>query len=48
MCKCVILVVQELNIDGSIVTLAMEEACGISRFKIRAMYNSLGDFGRKR
>ena len=40
--------VQELNIGGSIVTSAMEEACGTSRSKIRAMYNSLGDLGRKR
>lgn len=35
----------ELNIGGSIVTSAMEEACGTSRSKIRAMYNSLGDLG---
>ena len=48
MSKCVILMVQELNIGGSIVTSAMEEACGTSRSKIRAMYNSLGDLGRKR
>ena len=46
--KCVILMLQELNIGGSIVTSAMEEACGTSRSKIRTMYNSLGDLGRKR
>lgn len=47
LCNCSILM-QELNIGGSIVTSALEEACGTSRSKIRNMYNSLGDLGRKR
>ncbi|XP_024977884.1 DNA ligase 6 isoform X3 [Cynara cardunculus var. scolymus] len=33
----------ELNIGGSIVTAALEEACGTNRSKIRDLYNSLGD-----
>lgn len=37
---------QELNIGGSLVTSALEEACGTHRSKIRDMYNSLGDLGR--
>ncbi|KAK1281112.1 DNA ligase 1 [Acorus gramineus] len=35
----------ELNIGGSLVTAALEEACGTSRSKIREMYNRLGDLG---
>ncbi|KAK6927904.1 DNA ligase, ATP-dependent, C-terminal, partial [Dillenia turbinata] len=35
----------ELNIGGSLVTSALEEACGTSRSKIREMYNILGDLG---
>ncbi|XP_023761536.1 DNA ligase 6 isoform X1 [Lactuca sativa] len=35
----------ELNIGGSIVTSAMEEACGTNRLKIRELYNTLGDLG---
>ena len=40
--------VQELNVGGSIVTTAMDDACRTRRSKIMAMYNSLGDLGRKR
>lgn len=36
---------QELNIGGSVVTAALEEACGVSRSKITEMYNELGDLG---
>ncbi|PWA99704.1 DNA LIGASE 6 [Artemisia annua] len=35
----------ELNIGGSIVTAALEEACGTNRSKIRELYTSLGDLG---
>ncbi|KAL6286716.1 hypothetical protein ACE6H2_011106 [Prunus campanulata] len=35
----------ELNIGGSLVTSALEDACGTSRSKIREMYNELGDLG---
>ncbi|XP_059449423.1 DNA ligase 6 isoform X2 [Corylus avellana] len=35
----------ELNIGGSLVTSALEEACGTNRSKIREMYNKLGDLG---
>lgn len=35
----------ELNIGGSIVVSALEEACGTNKFKIRDLYNSLGDLG---
>lgn len=35
----------ELNIGGSIVIAALEEACGTNRSKIRDLYNSLGDLG---
>ncbi|KAM7529810.1 hypothetical protein LguiB_033220 [Lonicera macranthoides] len=35
----------ELNIGGSIVVAALEEACGTSRSRIRDLYNSLGDLG---
>ncbi|XP_022158502.1 DNA ligase 6-like isoform X2 [Momordica charantia] len=35
----------ELNIGGSLVTAALEEACGVSRSKITEMYNELGDLG---
>ena len=37
---------QELNLGGSLVASALEEACGTSRSKIREMYNDLGDLGR--
>lgn len=35
----------ELNIGGSLVTAALEEACGANRSKIRELYNNLGDLG---
>ncbi|OMO55604.1 DNA ligase, ATP-dependent [Corchorus capsularis] len=35
----------ELNIGGSLVTSALEEACGTNRSKIREMYNDIGDLG---
>ncbi|KAK9951173.1 hypothetical protein M0R45_006631 [Rubus argutus] len=35
----------ELNIGGSLVTAALEDACGTSRSKIKEMYNELGDLG---
>ncbi|XVE81309.1 hypothetical protein DITRI_Ditri15bG0053500 [Diplodiscus trichospermus] len=35
----------ELNIGGSLVTSALEEACGNNRSKIREMYNDMGDLG---
>lgn len=35
----------ELNIGGSLVTTALEEACGTNRLKIKEMYNKLGDLG---
>ncbi|KHG17105.1 hypothetical protein F383_21615 [Gossypium arboreum] len=35
----------ELNIGGSLVTSALEEACGTNRSKIRDMYNDMGDLG---
>uniref|UniRef100_A0A9I9CY62 DNA ligase n=1 Tax=Cucumis melo TaxID=3656 RepID=A0A9I9CY62_CUCME len=35
----------ELNIGGSLVTAALEEACGVGRSKITEMYNELGDLG---
>lgn len=38
---------QELNIGGSIVVAALEEACGAKRSKIKELYDSLGDLGRK-
>ncbi|KAL6007403.1 hypothetical protein ACLOJK_032900 [Asimina triloba] len=36
---------KELNIGGSLVSAALEEACGTNRSKIREMYNDLGDLG---
>lgn len=35
----------ELNIGGSTVIAALEEACGTKRSKVRELYNSLGDLG---
>ncbi|OVA08141.1 DNA repair metallo-beta-lactamase [Macleaya cordata] len=35
----------ELNIGCSLVTAALEEACGTNKSKIREMYNNLGDLG---
>ncbi|KAG8384127.1 hypothetical protein BUALT_Bualt04G0086000 [Buddleja alternifolia] len=35
----------ELNIGGSIIVAALEEACGTNRSKINNLYNSLGDLG---
>ncbi|CAH2065724.1 unnamed protein product [Thlaspi arvense] len=35
----------ELNIGGSLISSALEEACGISRSTMREMYNKLGDLG---
>ncbi|XP_042500637.1 DNA ligase 6 isoform X2 [Macadamia integrifolia] len=35
----------ELNIGGSLVTAALEEACGTNRSKIKEMYNKMGDLG---
>ncbi|KAL2896308.1 DNA ligase 6 [Bienertia sinuspersici] len=36
---------EELNIGGSLVASALEEACGTNRAKIREMYNTYGDLG---
>lgn len=36
---------QELNIGRSLVTTALEEACGTNRLKIGEMYNKFGDLG---
>ncbi|KAK7394186.1 hypothetical protein VNO78_14707 [Psophocarpus tetragonolobus] len=36
---------KELNIGGSLVTAALQEACGTNRLKIREMYNKFGDLG---
>lgn len=36
---------QELNIGGSLVTTALEEACGTNQLKLREMYNKFGDLG---
>lgn len=38
---------QELNIGGSIVVAALEDACGTNKSKVRDLYNSLGDLGMK-
>ncbi|KFK41071.1 hypothetical protein AALP_AA2G081800 [Arabis alpina] len=35
----------ELNIGGSLISSALEEACGISRSTMREMYNNMGDLG---
>ncbi|XP_048327541.2 DNA ligase 6 [Ziziphus jujuba] len=35
----------ELSIGGSLVSSAIEEACGTNRSKIQEMYNELGDLG---
>ncbi|GKU97649.1 hypothetical protein SLEP1_g10767 [Rubroshorea leprosula] len=35
----------ELNIGGSLVTSALEEACGTNRVKVRDLYNKFGDLG---
>ncbi|KAL3527003.1 hypothetical protein ACH5RR_011659 [Cinchona calisaya] len=35
----------ELNIGGSIVVAALEDACGTNKSKVRELYNSLGDLG---
>ncbi|CAH8257254.1 unnamed protein product [Arabidopsis lyrata] len=35
----------DLNIGGSLISSALEEACGISRPTVRDMYNSTGDLG---
>ncbi|EOA33487.1 hypothetical protein CARUB_v10019664mg [Capsella rubella] len=35
----------ELNIGGSLISSALEEACGINRSTVRDMYNSMGDLG---
>ncbi|XP_015169094.1 DNA ligase 1 isoform X11 [Solanum tuberosum] len=35
----------ELNIGGSTVVAALEEACGTKKSKVRELYNSLGDLG---
>ncbi|XP_047317657.1 DNA ligase 6 [Impatiens glandulifera] len=35
----------ELNIGGSIVVAALEEACGTDKARIRELYESLGDLG---
>lgn len=43
----VVTMLQELNIGGSIVVAALEEACGTKRSKIKELYDSLGDLGRK-
>lgn len=41
-----LIMTQELNIGGSIVVAALEEACGTKKSKVRELYNSLGDLGR--
>ena len=38
---------QELNIGGSIVVAALEDACGTNKSRVRDLYNSLGDLGMK-
>ncbi|KAK7272987.1 hypothetical protein RIF29_14032 [Crotalaria pallida] len=35
----------ELNIGGSLVTAALEEACGTNRSALKEMYNKFGDLG---
>ncbi|KAF6137284.1 hypothetical protein GIB67_036321 [Kingdonia uniflora] len=35
----------ELNVGASLVTAALEKACGMRRSKIKELYNNLGDFG---
>ncbi|CAL9159626.1 unnamed protein product [Musa hybrid cultivar] len=35
----------ELNVGGSLVVTALEEACGMNRSRIKEMYNTLGDLG---
>ncbi|KAF5180932.1 Dna ligase [Thalictrum thalictroides] len=35
----------ELNIGGSLVTSALEDACGTNKTKIKEMYNTFGDLG---
>ncbi|CAA7030310.1 unnamed protein product [Microthlaspi erraticum] len=35
----------ELNIGGSLISSALEEACGISRSTMKEMYNRIGDLG---
>ncbi|CAI9110622.1 OLC1v1010679C1 [Oldenlandia corymbosa var. corymbosa] len=35
----------ELNIGGSIVVAALEDACGTNKSKVRELYNNLGDLG---
>ncbi|XP_027153946.1 DNA ligase 6 [Coffea eugenioides] len=35
----------ELNIGGSIVVAALEDACGTNKSRVRDLYNSLGDLG---
>uniref|UniRef100_A0A1J3IAR9 DNA ligase n=1 Tax=Noccaea caerulescens TaxID=107243 RepID=A0A1J3IAR9_NOCCA len=35
----------ELNIGGSLISSALEEACGIKRSTMREMYNRIGDLG---
>ncbi|KAF3646928.1 putative histone chaperone ASF1B-like [Capsicum annuum] len=35
----------ELNIGGSTVVAALEEACGTKKSRVRELYNSLGDLG---
>ncbi|KAG4378181.1 hypothetical protein GLYMA_18G292900v4 [Glycine max] len=38
---------KELNIGGSLVTAALEEACGTNRLKIREMFNKFGDVAQE-
>lgn len=40
-----VMILQELNIGGSLVTAAIEDVCGVKRSKLRDMYNRLGDLG---
>lgn len=35
----------ELNVGGSIISTAIQEATGVSRQKLHALYNDLGDPG---
>lgn len=39
------MLMKELNIGGSLVASAIEEACGTSTARIKELYNTLGDLG---
>ncbi|XP_054810637.1 DNA ligase 6-like isoform X2 [Prosopis cineraria] len=38
---------KELSIGGSLITAALEEACGTTRMKIKEMYNKFGDVAQE-